>query len=54
MTTEKLAAFEKAVKPVMQYLAETHHPHTCLIITCDTAQLMEGLAGFQSEEYIKD
>lgn len=30
------------VKLMIKYLAENHHPHTTVIITSDSAELLEG------------
>lgn len=35
--------FEKAVKPLMEFLLENHHPHVSVIVTSTTAELVEGL-----------
>ncbi len=54
MTEQKLKEFEEAVKPLMKYLAENHHPHTSVIVTSNSSEIVEGLAVFNTNEFIKD
>lgn len=35
--------FEKAAKPLMEFLAENFHPHVTVIVTSNSAELVEGL-----------
>lgn len=35
-------SFEHAAKPLIDYLAANHHPHTKVIVTSDSAELVEG------------
>jgi len=46
--------FERLVRPVMKWLAEKEHPHTAIIIECNSAQLIEGVAAFTDDSYIVD
>lgn len=47
--------FTEAVRPVMEYLAVHHHPHTTAIVTSTNGQLMEGLKGTgEIMDYIQD
>lgn len=47
--------FLAAVRPLMKYLAEQHHPHTTAIVTSTNGQVMEGLKGTgEILDYIKD
>lgn len=34
--------FEKAAKPLMEFLKENYHPHVTVVVTSVTAELMEG------------
>ncbi|WP_158006220.1 hypothetical protein [Serratia sp. 14-2641] len=54
MEEYELDAFEAVVKPVMEYLAKNHNPHKTLIITSDSAQLVEALATHTTQEFIPD
>jgi len=42
--------FEKAVKPLMDFLMEDYHPHVTVIVTSTTAELMEGLIIFNKND----
>lgn len=46
--------FEAAARPLIQYLAENHHPHVTCMVTNDYAQLLEGKQSIQVPDYIKD
>lgn len=46
--------FEEAVKPLMKYLAENHHPHTCVIVDSTNAELLEGQMSIATEGFLKD
>lgn len=52
--TKVKVAFERAVKPVMKYLAENHHPHTKIIIDSNIAELVEGIKTVVTDEFIVD
>ncbi len=55
MTDEdKRLAFLEAVKPLMQYLSDYHHPHTIAIIRGNSAEVLEGVFVFKTEEFTKD
>ena len=49
-----LSVFEKLSRELMKYLAENHHPHTSILITSNTAELLEGKACIATDEYLKD
>ena len=51
---QKVNEFGELVKPVLKYLAENHHPHTTIIITATSAEIVEGLFAFNTEEFIVD
>jgi hypothetical protein len=46
--------FEEAVRPLMKYLAENHHPHTSVYATSRTAELLEGQKCLSTNEYLID
>ena len=46
--------FEEAVRPLMKYLAENHHPHTSVYVTSRTAELLEGQKCLSTNEYLID
>jgi uncharacterized protein YeeX (DUF496 family) len=45
--------FELTVRPVIKFM-NTIHPHHTLIITADSAELLEGQKVFTTKEYLKD
>lgn len=47
-------SFEIAARPLIKYIAENHHPHTCAIVDGSTAQLWEGIKSIQVLDYIRD
>ena len=46
--------FEEVVKEVMKWLAENHHPHTTIIITSTSAELVEGVECVNTNEFLVD
>jgi hypothetical protein len=46
--------FESAVRPLIGYMAENHHPHTKAIVESNTAELVEGLQSVVTDEYLVD
>lgn len=50
---EKLT-FEESVKPLMKWLCENSHPHTTVIVTGNTAELVEGIELIKTNEFIID
>ena len=51
---EQQEKFQEAVRPLMKYLAENHHPHTSVYVTSNTAELLEGQKCLSTNEYIVD
>lgn len=49
---EKLEEFEKLTKPLNEWLQKNGHPHQQIIITFDSAELVEGVLAVQFE--VKD
>lgn len=39
---KSISEFEKAARPLIQYLCENHHPHVTAIITPVSCELLEG------------
>lgn len=46
MNEEQINAFESAAKPLMEYLAKNHNPHTSIILTSSVCEIVEGLRLF--------
>lgn len=49
---EKLEEFEKLTKPLNEWLQKNGHPHQQIIITFDSAELVEGVLAVSFE--VKD
>ena len=54
LTKEQKEQFEVAVKPLMKYLAENHHPHVTAIVSGGQGEILEGAASFVTDEFIVD
>ena len=46
--------FEEAVRPLMKYLGNNHHPHTSVYVRNDVAELLEGKETVVTQDYILD
>lgn len=46
----KKIVFEELSKLMIKYLAKNHHPHTTIIITNDSAELLEGKMCIRTDE----
>lgn len=51
---EEERIFSEAVKPLMKYLSENHHPHTTCIVQNNKAELVEGIMTYVTDEFILD
>ena len=54
MNEEQIKAFESAAKPLMKYLAENHHPHTSIILTSNTCEMVESKISILTDEFLVD
>ena len=41
-------------RPLVKFLCDNHHPHTKIIITCNTVELLEGICGDNVSEFLRD
>lgn len=46
--------FEEAVKPLMKYLAENHHPHSSVYVTSNQCVLLTSEMCFNTDEFLID
>ena len=46
--------FDNLAKAMIKYLNDNHHPHTTIIITPDSAEVLEGVKAIRTTEFIKD
>jgi hypothetical protein len=54
LTKQQIKEFEEAVKPLMKYLGENHHPHVTVIVDNGRAEILEGSASYVTDQYIGD
>jgi hypothetical protein len=54
MEDEQKKEFKEAVKPLMKWLCENKHPHTTVMVTNTTAEIVEGIHYFLTEEFLID
>lgn len=54
MTDEQLKEFQKAAEPLIKYLAENYNPHTTCIVTNNSAEMLQGIAGYTNNEHLRD
>jgi len=54
LTSNRIAAFEAAARPLIQWLAENMHPHATAIVNSNSAELVEGLHAVKTDEYLQD
>lgn len=50
----KQTYFEELAKLMIKYLAENHNPHTTIIITSASAELVEGKMCVETNEFLID
>jgi hypothetical protein len=41
MESQQQLDFNEAIKPLLQHLNKYHHPHTKVIVDCNTAEVLE-------------
>lgn len=51
---KRLESFEEIIKPVIKWLNDNCHPHTTIIVCPTSAELVEGVCGINTEEFLKD
>lgn len=54
MSRDEMREFLEAARPLIKYLAENHHPHMTVIVTANTAELVEGQMKTGTDEYLRD
>jgi hypothetical protein len=45
--------FQLRARDLMQWLCENCHPHTTIVITSTSAELLEGVVAVSTSEYVK-
>ena len=51
---ENKEEFERIAKEMIKYLCDNHHPHTHVVIDCNSAVLAESAIAFTTDEFIRD
>jgi len=46
--------FEELAEPMIKFLCDNYHPHTTIIITPTSAEILEGIKTFATMEYLRD
>ena len=54
LTKEQRDEFEKAARPLMEFLCKEFHPHVTVIVTGSDAELSEGSCRIQTFDYVRD
>ena len=52
--SQKDKEFEQLSKMFIKYLNDNYHPHTKIIISTDSAEILEGVKAMQTSEFIRD
>ena len=48
------SAFEAAARPLIEWLAKNTNPHTSVVVTSNSAEMMEGHLLVKTDEYLQD
>ena len=51
---EEKVTFEEAAKPLMKWLCENKNPHTYIFVTCNFAEIVEGVEILKTDEFLVD
>lgn len=54
MTEEQKSQFEELSKRLIEWLCVNGHPHMTVVITPTSAELLEGVVGVQTTEFVTD
>ncbi len=54
MEKEKIDEFEVLARPLIKFINDNHHPHTSIIITPTSAEVVSGEYAIHTQDYIKD
>jgi hypothetical protein len=54
INVKKPKTFEEAAEPIMKWMCENQHPHTTVILTGTSAELVEGLQSHLTNKFIVD
>lgn len=54
ITEEARDEFEQLAKPLIKWLNDNLHPHSTVIVTPTTAEVLEGVACVSTNEFLRD
>lgn len=54
MMTVDAGIFEEAVKPLMKYLADYHHPHISVLVDSSSAEMFEATKLHMDAQFVRD
>lgn len=54
LSKEQISELEELAKPVMKWINDNCRPHVKVIVDCDSAEIVEGVALVKTDEFIKD
>ena len=54
MTDEQRMEFEQICEPLMAWLSANVHPHMTVIVTYDSAELVEGVVCHRTNKFVRD
>lgn len=54
LSVELTKEFEEKARGLIEWLCANGHPHMTIIITPTSAELVEGVVGLQTTEYLRD
>jgi hypothetical protein len=53
LTEEEKVSFDKITKPLIKYMAKTFHPHCTIVITNNSAEILESSRKIVTDEFIE-
>ena len=54
MDESKITEFRALSEPLIKFLNDNWHPHTTIVITPTSAELLEGKVGYETHEFVRD
>jgi hypothetical protein len=54
LTPKQQSEMLEAAKPLIKWLNDNCHPHYEATVTTNSVELMEGIAGHKTDEFVKD
>jgi hypothetical protein len=54
LSKEQIQEMETAAKPLIEWINKNCHPHVEVTVTCNTAELLEGVATIRCDDFLQD